>query len=225
MICLAFDTSTNWGRFALVHGDNVLVDRPYNVMGSYADTLLPLIDGMLEEAGLEKADVEAVAVTRGPGSFTGVRIGVATAKGLAYALKCPLYAVSTLDAMAAAMLFERREREWAVPLLDARRGELFAGIYRRSGGWVEAVDAPAAKPIDDWWQQIMETVSSTAKALAWAVANGEPLLEPVHPFTLVPSYLRASDAEVKRGLDLTPRKPDEGLAVMEARRPEPGTDS
>ena len=267
MICLAFDTSTNWGRFALVHGDNVLVDRPYNVMGSYADTLLPLIDGMLEEAGLEKADVEAVAVTRGPGSFTGVRIGVATAKGLAYALKCPLYAVSTLDAMAAAMLFERREREWAVPLLDARRGELFAGIYRRSGGWVEAVDAPAAKPIDDWWQQIMETVSdpelptyagsgvalllgegeslrpelssvgetilrgwstshpSTAKALAWAVANGEPLLEPVHPFTLVPSYLRASDAEVKRGLDLTPRKPDEGLDVMEARRPEPGTDS
>jgi len=264
MICLGFDTSTNWGRFALVRDGEVLVDRPSNVAGSYADTLLPVIDGMLDEAGIVKGDLDAIAVTRGPGSFTGVRIGVATAKGLAYGLDRPLYAVSTLEAMAAAMLFGRRDSDWAVPVLDARRGDLFAGVYRRAGGWVEAVSAPAARPIDEWWERVLAAVPdpelpsyagsgvplllgegkalrselssrgepklrgwstvhpSTAKALAWAVTSGEPSIEPVHPFTLVPSYLRVSDAEVKIGIDLTPHSSDAGIASMEDRRPDSG---
>jgi len=262
VICLALDTSTNWGRFALAHGDEVLVDRPYNVAGSYADSLLPLLDGILDEAGLARTDLDALAVARGPGSFTGVRIGVATAKGLAYGLGLPLYAVSTLEAMAAAMLLGAPDRDWAVPVLDARRGEVFAAVYRRDGDWVAAAAAPASLPTDAWWARVSATAPdpeapayagsgatlllgegaslrpelqargetalrswsaahpATAKALAWTVASGRATFAPVHPFTLTPSYLRVSDAEVKRGLDLTPGGEAAGGAEPEDRRPE-----
>ena len=265
MICLALDTCTNWGRFTLARGADVLVDRPHNVTGSYADSLLPLLDGMLEEAGLARADLDALAVARGPGSFTGVRIGVATVKGLAFGLGVPLYAVSTLEAMAAAMLLERPDRDWAVPSLDARRGELFAGVYRRRGAWVEVVAPPASLPMDAWWERVLEMAPdpeapvyadsgtslllgagetlrpelrargdatlrcwsaahpATAKALAWVVASGQAPFAPVHPFTLTPSYLRVSDAEVKRGLDLTPGGADAGEAPVEDRRPQAGS--
>lgn len=261
MICLAFDTSTNWGRFALARDDEILCEFPRNVSGSYADTLLPVLDEMLAEAGLARSDVDAVAVTSGPGSFTGVRIGVATAKGLAYGLGAPLYAVSTLEAMAASSLLAHRDREWAVPAMDARRGEIFAAVYRRRGAWVETVAAPASRTPDAWWDQILRTVPrpdeaacagsgaamllgegeelrpelaslgetsrrpwsvshpDTAKALAWVVAGGMAPWPPVSPFELSPSYLRVSDAEVKRGLDLTPSGGAGQPHALEDRRP------
>ena len=83
MLTLAFDTSTLWGRFALAENGKVLQYRPLNVSGSYADALLIVVQEMLTEAGRKQDELEAIAVTVGPGSFTGVRIGVATAKGLA----------------------------------------------------------------------------------------------------------------------------------------------
>ncbi len=253
MLTLAFDTATSWGRFALADGDRLIDYRPVNVTGSYADALLPVIGGMLEDAGLVVGDLERIAVVHGPGSFTGLRIGVATAKGLAWGLGAPLYAVSTLDVMAAALFAAHPEREWAVPVMDARRREVFAGIYRRRGAWVEAVGAPAAASADDWWARVLEicpdpeapayagsgaslllgggkdlrpelsargeptrrswttTHPETAKALALAAADPESGLRPVSPFALVPMYLRASEAEVKRGLDLTPLTPAEDV--------------
>ncbi len=261
MLALAFDTATPWGRFALARDGEVLVYRPHNVMGSYADALLPVMEAMLEEHGTALADVDVLAVTRGPGSFTGVRIGVATAKALAYALGVPLKGVSTLEAMAAAMLLEHADREWAVPALDARRGEVFAGVYRRDGDWVAPVVADAARSYDAWWEAVLAAVPdpdapcfagsgaplllgegetlrpelaakgepvlrcwstshpATAPATAWAASLADGPLADTDAFALQPLYLRASDAEVKRGLDLTPADAEEGLAAMEDRRP------
>ncbi len=249
MICLALDTSTNWGRFAVAEDGEVLRYQPYNVTGSYADALLPVVDDLLAAAGRDRGDLDAIAVCRGPGSFTGVRIGVATVKGLAWSLGCELYAVSTLEAMAGAMLAEHVDRDLAVPVLDARRGEVFGAVYRRAGDWVEMVSEPAPRRPDDWWADLVRTLPdvaapvyaghgaalllgegeglrpelretgaprlrawsaahpATARALAWAVTRAPGGFEPVHPFALVPSYLRVSDAEVQRGLDLTPRRP------------------
>jgi len=249
MLCLALDTSTNWGRFALAEDGEVLRYQPWNVTGSYADALLPVVDDVLSAAGRARQDIDAVAVCRGPGSFTGVRIGVATAKGMAWSLGCALFAVSTLEAMAAAMLAENRTCDWAVPVLDARRGEVFAAVYRRRGDWVEEVRPPAPAGYDAWWRDLMaatppveelafagngvplllgegadlrpelretgeprlrpwdSTHPATARALAWAVSRGRAGFAPTHPFALTPAYLRVSDAEVQRGLDLTPRHP------------------
>ncbi|MBK8165487.1 MAG: tRNA (adenosine(37)-N6)-threonylcarbamoyltransferase complex dimerization subunit type 1 TsaB [bacterium] len=156
MLTLALDTATRWGRFAVADADGVLAWRPLNVGGSYADALLPAIEAVLAEAGCRSDRLEAVAVTAGPGSFTGIRIGVATAKTLAWALGCRLYGVSTLAAMAASLLADNPTAELAVPVLDARRGEVFAAAYRRGEIWGTALAAPAAASPDHWWSRLIE---------------------------------------------------------------------
>ncbi len=113
MLILAFDTATDVATSALVSSGEVLGERL-----SRAVTLLEDVDALLRQAGAHTADVEALAVGIGPGSFTGVRVGLATARGLALALGVPVAGVSTLDALAAGT-------PGAVPVVDARRGEVF----------------------------------------------------------------------------------------------------
>ena len=265
MLTLAFDTATPWGRFALADTSGVLAYQPHNVSGSFADALLPVVAEMLAAAGRSLSEVSTIGVTCGPGSFTGVRIGVATAKGLAYALAARLVAVPTLAAMGAALLADHPDQEVAIPALDARRGEIFAAIYRRRGCWVETLVAPEALAPEAWWETIKQNVAdvdapayggdgvpllvgqgsdlrpellargvpiqrvwssahpATARALAAAlVAPATPDLAPVDPFTLVPTYLRASDAEVKLRLDLTPRHPSTAVQVHRSGPARPG---
>jgi len=113
MLILAFDTATDVATSALVADGEVVGERT-----SRAVTLLEDVDALLRQAGARTRDVEALAVGIGPGSFTGVRIGLATARGLALALDLPVAGVSTLDALAAGA-------PGAVPVVDARRHEVF----------------------------------------------------------------------------------------------------
>lgn len=258
MLNLAFDTATTWGRFALAEDGRLLQERPLNVSGSYADALLPVIGEMLSAAGRRLDELAGIGVTAGPGSFTGVRIGVATAKGLAWGLGCELVAVSSLAAMAAALFAEHPQVGVAVPVLDARRGEVFAACYGRDGAWVRPLAEPAAAPPDLWWERLCAllpdvgaaayggdgtplllggdrtlrpelrnlgeprlrpwSAAHPATAAALAVAMGAGDLPRVHPFTLVPDYLRVSDAEIKRRLDLTPAGPGSDVSYHRGRR-------
>ena len=113
MTILSFDTATDVATSALVADGEVLGERT-----SRAVTLLEDVDALLRQAGAHVHDVEALAVGIGPGSFTGVRVGLATARGLALALGIPVAGVSTLDALAAGA-------PGAIPVIDARRGEVF----------------------------------------------------------------------------------------------------
>jgi tRNA threonylcarbamoyladenosine biosynthesis protein TsaB len=113
MLILAFDTATDVATSALVSDGEVLGERT-----SRAVSLLEDVDALLRQAGARTADVDALAVGIGPGSFTGVRVGLATARGLALALGIPVAGVSTLDALA-------RGAPGAVPVVDARRREIF----------------------------------------------------------------------------------------------------
>jgi tRNA threonylcarbamoyladenosine biosynthesis protein TsaB len=113
MLILAFDTATDVATSALVEDGEVLGER-----ASKASTLLEDIDALLRQASARTSDVGALAVGIGPGSFTGVRVGLATARGLALALGVPVAGISTLDALAAGA-------PGAVPVVDARRGEVF----------------------------------------------------------------------------------------------------
>jgi len=255
---LAFDTATTWGRFALADDDRLLEYRPFNVSGNYADALLPVIQEMLEAQGRCQQELATIGVTLGPGSFTGVRIGVATAKSLAWGLGCELVAVGSLEAMAAALLAEHPEANLAVPVLDARRGEVYSGLFQRAGNWVQPVLSAAASDPSAWWSQLIATVDDpdapvyggdgtalllgqgdglrpelsglgepvqrrwsaahppTARALVLALHRGseaDPGLPRIHPFALVPDYLRGSDAELKRDLDLTPRTPSDDISI------------
>jgi tRNA threonylcarbamoyladenosine biosynthesis protein TsaB len=114
MLTLAFDTATEVATSALVDGREVLGERV-----SHARTLLEDVDALLRQGGAHQGDLDALAVGVGPGSFTGVRIGLATARGLALALDLVGAGVSTLDALAAGA-------PGAVPVVDARRREIFA---------------------------------------------------------------------------------------------------
>jgi tRNA threonylcarbamoyladenosine biosynthesis protein TsaB len=113
MLILAFDTATDVATSALVSDGEVLGERV-----SRAVTLLEDVDALLRQAGARTGDLEALAVGIGPGSFTGVRIGLATARGIALALGIPVAGVSTLAALAAGA-------PGAVPVIDARRKEVF----------------------------------------------------------------------------------------------------
>lgn len=113
MLVLAFDTATDVATSALVRDRELLGERT-----SIARTLLEDVDELLRGAGAEPADVDALVVGTGPGSFTSTRIGLAVARGLALALDLPVAGVSTLDALSAA-------REHAYPVVDARRREVF----------------------------------------------------------------------------------------------------
>ena len=113
MLILAFDTATDVATSALVADGEVLGER-----SSRAVTLLEDVDALLRQSGTHTRDVEGLAVGIGPGSFTGVRIGLATARGLAFALGIPVAGVSTLDALAAGA-------PGALPVIDARRREVF----------------------------------------------------------------------------------------------------
>lgn len=113
MLILAFDTATDVATSALVDDGEVLGER-----ASRAQTLLEDVDALLRQGGARPADLEALAVGVGPGSFTGVRVGLATARGLALALGVPVAGVSTLAALAAGA-------PGATPVIDARRKEVF----------------------------------------------------------------------------------------------------
>ncbi len=126
MLTLAFDTATNVATSALVDDGEVLAER-----SSRAVTLLEDVDALLRQGGAHARDLDALAVGIGPGSFTGVRIGLATARGLALALDLRGTGVSTLDALAAGA-------PGATPVVDARRNEVFALVHGAA-----AVLAPA----------------------------------------------------------------------------------
>ena len=128
---LAFDTATNVATSALVDDGEVLAER-----SSRAVTLLEDVDALLRQGGAHARDLDALAVGIGPGSFTGVRIGLATARGLALALDLRGAGVSTLEALAAGA-------PGATPIVDARRSEVFALVHG-----VATVLAPADLRVD-----------------------------------------------------------------------------
>jgi tRNA threonylcarbamoyladenosine biosynthesis protein TsaB len=145
MRILAIDTSTWTASVAVCDEHGAVIAAGEARTETHSENLLPLVADVVARAGVAPAALDAVAVGAGPGSFTGLRIGLATAKGIAFAASRPLWAVSSLaalaldlrDACAAALL---------VPVLDARRSEIFAGFYDRElrARTAEQVMAPDA---------------------------------------------------------------------------------
>lgn len=214
MKVLGLDTASGFASVALVDDNHVLAELRSDTAGHRAD-LLVIVDDACKRAGITPAQLDAVAIGAGPGSFTGLRIGMATAKGIAFATGRPLWAVSSLAALAYPEL-ERDDSGIVVAVLDARRGEVFAGAYRREGGAVVLVgeervlpprelssfappgarfvgDATRAYPelaeLPGTWGQ---TPSGVAVArLALAGARVDVLVSGV------PTYIRPSEAEIR----------------------------
>ena len=125
---LAIDSSTLTSSVAVLDGDAVLTERESGV-DTHSERLIEIIDQALTAAGWTLADVDAVAIGVGPGSFTGLRIGMATAKGLCFATGKPLWGVSSLAALALDGAAGGALPCFVLSIMDARRGELFVGSY------------------------------------------------------------------------------------------------
>jgi tRNA threonylcarbamoyladenosine biosynthesis protein TsaB len=144
MVILGLDTSTLTASVAVVR-DGAVVAAADVATRAHGDVLLTAIDEVVRAAGMTAASLDAIAAGAGPGSFTGLRIGMATAKGIAFAAGRPLYVISSLAALAADAADAVGPDALIVPALDARRGEIYAGFYR--GGVAlapERVLAPGA---------------------------------------------------------------------------------
>ena len=131
---LVVDTSTLTGALALLDGERVVAESRVNVAVTHGERLLAAVDQLLVAGGWAIGDVDALVVAIGPGSFTGLRIGVSTVKGLAFASGVPVVGVPTLDALAWTLPFARYP---VCAVLDARKGEVYAALYRTDSGRLE----------------------------------------------------------------------------------------
>jgi len=232
VIVLGLDTSTLTSGIAIVDGGGgegagrVLAEGRHDARARHAD-LLVAVDEVCRRAGVAPARLGAVAVGAGPGSFTGLRIGMATAKGIAFAAGRPLWMVSSLAALAhdAAAVIDAAAADPEAPapviaaVLDARRGEVFAGCFRGGApldaervmapdalaAWIDSLAAgapvhyagdartahPALAPLADRWLPT-ETPSGAAVARLALAGPREDVLA-----AGAPSYIRPSEAEVK----------------------------
>ena len=144
MNLLAIETATEACSVALIHGDEVIA-RSEIAPRRHAELVLPMADALLAEAGLGRHALNAIAVGRGPGAFTGVRLGISLAQGMALALDVPVITVSSLAALA----LEAPEDDAAIlAVIDARMGEIYAASYRRddNGGLVALDDERVCVP-------------------------------------------------------------------------------
>lgn len=128
-LILSIETSTTVCSVALTDGEQIVTHKKLLEDKSHASHLTLLIQEILSDSGKQMSDIKAVAISEGPGSYTGLRIGTSTAKGLCYALGVPLIGVSTLKAMALEVKKSNGAAAMFCPMIDARRMEVYTALY------------------------------------------------------------------------------------------------
>lgn len=156
MKILAIDSSGLVASAAVVSEEGMLAEYTINYKKTHSQTLLPMIDTICSMLEIEKEMIDAIAVSAGPGSFTGLRIGAATAKGLGLAWKKPLISVPTVDALAY-NLFGVTDR--ICPIMDARRSQVYTGIYSFRGGAFQILMEQSVMEIEELSKRLMEQES------------------------------------------------------------------
>ena len=154
---LAIDSSSLVASVALVDENTVIAEYTMNLKKTHSQTLLPMINEIFKMTGIDKKSLSAIAVTQGPGSFTGLRIGAATAKGLALALDLPIVGVSTIEMMAYNF---NHCNKLICPIMDARRNQVYTGIYECEKDELKRVVEDVALSIEELIEKIRDIRSS-----------------------------------------------------------------
>lgn len=153
MNILAIDTSALTATAAVLSGDTVLGEISTATALTHSQTIMPMIDELLKKINMDIADIDTFACSVGPGSFTGLRIGIGTIKGLAYGVGKPVTGVSTLEALAYNIAYTDCV---IAPIMDARRGQVYNALYRYSGGKLECIEQPRALSVEELCSSITE---------------------------------------------------------------------
>jgi tRNA threonylcarbamoyladenosine biosynthesis protein TsaB len=224
MTILAIDTSNNALGVALFNEDRVLGEYITNMKKNHSVRIMPAIHTLLKDCDLVPADLTKIVVAKGPGSYTGVRIGVTIAKTLAWALNLPLVGVSSLEILASGV--GRYFNGCITPIFDARRGQVYTGLFQYENGSLVTVEQDKLVMMADWAENLKTTskpilfigndlgihqstiqtiMGSQAVFAAVTEYNPRPselaILgknkpgEDIHSF--VPNYVRLAEAEAK----------------------------
>lgn len=157
MKILAIDSSGLVASVAILIDDCLAAEYTTNFKKTHSQTLLPMLDEIVKMTGIELKDMDAIAVAAGPGSFTGLRIGSATVKGLGLALNKPIIEVPTVDALA----YNLYDTKGIIcPIMDARRNQVYTGIYSFQGQELEVISNQKATEID----KVIEEIKKLQKA-------------------------------------------------------------
>ncbi len=151
MKILAFETSAKAVSVALLEGGKLIAESYQNTGLTHSQTLMVMAEDLLQQCNLQPGDIQAVAVANGPGSFTGVRIGVAAAKGFAWGAELPLVGVSTLEAMAEHLAaFEG----FLCPVMDARRSQVYNALFRAEKGVLSRMTEDRAISLEELGREL-----------------------------------------------------------------------
>ncbi len=161
MYILGIETSTTTGSVAVVSEDGVVAQYSLNIEVTHSERLMSTVDRVLRDTGLAIAEMDGYAVAVGPGSFTGLRIGLAAVKGLAFVSGKPIAAVPTLKALAWNLPYAAHP---VCPMLDARKNEVYAATYRFEGTALVHVMAEAALSLPLLSERISEKTIFTGEA-------------------------------------------------------------
>lgn len=223
MTILAIDTSNYTLGAALVREKTVMAEYITYLKKNHSVRAMPAVNSLLEDCGIKPQDLTKIAVAKGPGSYTGVRIGVTLAKTLAWSLKLPISAVSSLEVLAAN---GRHFQGLICPLFDARRGQVYTGLYEYQDGRLQSVLPDQNVLLTDWLGMLKEKASPvlflghdtaiheetilqelTSQAVMGTAAQHNPRpselaflgleKEEADVHSLVPDYLRLAEAEAK----------------------------
>ena len=153
MNILAVDTSALTASVALMQNEKITGELSFTTSLTHSQTLMPMIDTLLKGAHLDIKDIDLFACSTGPGSFTGLRIGIGTIKGLAYGLSKEVVGVSTLEALAHNV---SSSPYLICPIMDARRNQVYNALYRATDFGLVCVEEPRALSIDELCQSLNE---------------------------------------------------------------------
>ena len=185
MKILAFETSAKAASVALMENGKLLGEGYQNTGLTHSQTLMVMAEDLLKACNLTAKDVEAVAVAAGPGSFTGVRIGVAAAKGFAWGGELPCYGVSTLEAMARNLGVYQG---YVVPVMDARRNQVYTAIFHAEKGILSRVEEDMAISLAELGEKIKNFAEPVFLVGDGALLCYNTLLEEVPGLVLPPEH-------------------------------------
>ena len=192
MKILGLDSSGIVASVAIVEDDVLIAEYTVNYKKTHSQTLLPMLDEIAKMTELDLNSIDAIAVAAGPGSFTGLRIGSATAKGLGLALKKPLIAIPTVEGLA----YNLYDIPGLIcPIMDARRKQVYTGIYRFTDHQLEVVEDQMAVPM----QNMIEKLNQRGEAVTF-LGDGVPVFRELIaekmtvPYSFAPAHVNKQRA-------------------------------
>lgn len=151
MKLLGMDSSGLTASVAIVDEESLVAEYTVNYKKTHSQTLVPMLDEIVKMTELDLKTVDAIAIAKGPGSFTGLRIGSATAKGLGFALNIPIIEVPTTDGLAFNMVGTDK---LVAPIMDAKRDQVYTGLYEFSDNDLVTIQESTAEPIEETIERI-----------------------------------------------------------------------